>query len=309
LIKENNLDTKRIDKILTLIQTFEPEGVGARNLKECLLIQLKQFALDEEVEEKLAIIIRKNLQEIAKKDFSKIAKILNLTEEAVKAMAGFISEHLNPNPGGGFGSETQEFIIPSFSWEGNGKEAKISNLETSKGPNLTLSHYYLNILENPQTDNNTLKFLKEKLEKAKIFLKDIVKRQQTLEQIVQKVCESQVAFLNGEKHFLTPILQKDLAQNFNLHTSYVSRALSGKYIQTPRGIFPLKYLCSRSNRGRSISEIMFAVKNIIEKENKKKPLTDTQVQKELEKQGFFLARRTVAKYRSKAGLSTKGKRK
>jgi len=293
-----------VDKILKIIQSFEPEGVAARDLKECLLIQIHAYNFEsEELEKFLEKAIEKHLEDIGKQDFSKVAKGLGIPESGVVEIANFIKENLNPYPAAAFGGQTRH-VIPSFAVEEAEKGYKVISLENRYGPVLKLSPEYLKMLDDPRTDEKTVNFLKEKLKKAKELMEDFSKRSETLEKIVRKIVDSQADFLEKGLIWLKPLSQKSLADEFGLHPSTISRAVAAKYVQTPQGLYSLKLLCPRGPKGITANRMKAMILEIINAEDKANPFTDEQLTHRLNERGIDIDRRTVAYYRKELKLPT-----
>jgi len=306
--KELNVTQKKIDSILEMIQGFEPEGVGARDLKECLVIQVHEYNFETpELEGLLIKAIKDHLEDLAEKSFDKISKSLKIPLDGAVKLAEFIKNNLNPDPGSDF-AEKVTCIIPSFTIKKEKDSYKVVNLEKTYGPVIKLSSNYEKMLKDPKSDAETVKFLKGKLESAKDFLENIEKRHKTIEEILNVIIESQSRFFESDSSQLAPLMQKDIADKFGLHPSTVSRAISNKYIQTPRGILSLKYLCPRDIRGLTSENIQKLIGDIIKNEDKASPLDDEQIAEKIRAEGITIKRRTVAAYRQKLGIDISSKR-
>ena len=306
--KELKAGPEEIDDALELIQDFEPEGIGARDLKECLLIQVREYNFEsEELEDVLTKAIEEHLDDLAEKNFAKIAKSLKITKDGAAKLAEFIKNNLNPNPGSMF-AERLPCVIPSFSIVKEKNRYKAVNLESTYGPVLKISPVYEKMLKDPKTDAKSIEFLKDKLEAAKDFLENIAKRHETIEKILDMMISSQSGFFEGGEVKLNPLMQKNIAKELGLHPSTISRAISNKYVQTPRGIVLLKILCPREIKGTTGKKINELIENIINSEDKKNPLTDDEMAEKLKGDGLYLERRTVASYRNKLGFEIASKR-
>lgn len=309
IMREFSISRPTVDKVLKIVQGFEPEGVGARDVKECLLIQIREYNFENEALQKLLTkAVEKHLEDLGQEDFAKIAKGLGIAETGVTEIANFIKNNLNPNPGSSFGGKTKH-VIPSFAVEKTEKGNKIINLETRYGPVINISSQYLKMLENPKTDQKTREFLKEKLKTAKNLIEDFSKRSETLEKIVRKIVETQGDFLDRGVTWLQPLAQKNLAVEFGLHPSTISRAVAQKYIQTTKGIFPLKFLCPRGPKGMTVARTKTMLTDIIKKEDKNNPLTDKEITQIMQAQGARIDRRTVAYYRKELEIPTSDARR
>lgn len=308
LMKELNVSRDDIDAVLEIIQDLEPDGVGARDLKECLLIQVREYNFEnEELEVLLIKAIKDHLDDLAEKKFDKISRSLNITKEGAEKLAEFIKNNLNPSPGS-ICVEAAPCVIPSFSLEKEKGKFKIINLEKDYGPVLKISSVYEKMLKDPKTDAKSMGFLKEKLEAAKDFIENIAKRHETIEKILDRIVRTQSENLESGKAQLNPLMQKDIANELGLHPSTISRAISNKYIQTPRGLILLKILCPREVKGMTSNKIQKLIKELILSEDKKRPLTDDEIAEKLKSEGLKLERRTVASYRKKLGFEIASKR-
>lgn len=250
-----------VDKTLEIIQTLEPEGVGARNLKECLLIQINEFNFESDaLQDVIYKTIKYHFEKLAKKKYKEIAEELELEEEGVKHIAEFIEKNLNPAPGYLYRNDRQEqTIIPSFIIKEDEETLEnkfiYENLEETKGPRLKINFQYLRMLENKETDDETRTYLKEKLEAAKIFIDNINKRQNTVNNIIKIITSSQQDFFEKGYFWLQPLQQNNLASQVGVHPSTISRAVSTKYAETPQGLYPLKHMCPRNFKGYTSMQI------------------------------------------------------
>jgi len=308
IMAEHNISRPTVDKILKIVQGFEPEGVGSRDLKECLTLQLAGHNFEnQKLEELILKTINKHLEDLAEERFDEVAEKLGIPLSGVQEIASFIKNNLNPNPGSMFGGE-KTHVIPSFAVEETPKGFKVVCLESQYGPRLYLSPNYLKMLDDPKTDAQTREFLKAKFKAAKELIEDYHKRSETLEKIVRKIVESQEDFLKRGVTWLKPLSQQSLAIEFGLHPSTISRTVNSKFIQTPKGFFPLKFLCPRGPKGLTVPRTKAMLTEIIEQEDKNKPLSDSEVTKVMKKQGARIDRRTVAHYRKELGLPTADER-
>ena len=319
---QNIVATKKdVLSILEKIQDLDPAGVGARSLKECLLIQLKRKnSLKKSVINSIKIL-ENEFEIFSKKKFSKLSEKLSLSQEDLKDAIEEISR-LNPKPGGSITSEfSNNTIVPDFILtieDGN----FIVELNKRNSPELRLSNSYKNILEGYKNDpkktksqNQTMQFLKQKLDSAKWFIEAIEQRHQTLFQSVNAIVNFQKEyFLTGEEINLKPMILKDIAEIINMDISTISRVANSKYIETPYGIKLLKSYFSegmKNKEGEEIStiEIKKILKEIVDQEDKNKPLSDIELSNKLSDKGYKVARRTVSKYREQLDISVARLRK
>jgi len=304
---------QELESALKVIQEFDPPGVGARNLKECLLLQLNQKEETREI--KLAkTILTGYFEEFTKKHYDKIIFRMEITEDELKDGVDEILK-LNPKPGGSFQSDKiAEHIIPDFLLEYKDGAMQLS-LNTHNIPELRVNRTYSDMLDaynknkrNKQT-KEAVSFVKQKLESAKWFIDAIKQRQSTMTIAMNAILKHQEEyFLNwGDELLLKPMILKDIADATNLDISTISRVSNSKYIQTPFGIYPLKFFFSEGllteSRGEvSTREIKKILQNCVEGESKQNPLTDDELTAILQEKGYIVARRTIAKYREHLGI-------
>ena len=319
---QNIVATKHdVLSILEKIQDLDPAGVGARSLKECLLIQLKKKNSFKKSVLNSIKILENEFEIFSKKKFSKLSEKINLSQEELKDAIDEISR-LNPKPGGSITSEfSNNTIVPDFILtieDGN----FIVELNKRNSPELRLSNSYKNILEGYKNDpkktksqNQAMQFLKQKLDSAKWFIEAIEQRHQTLFQTVNAIVNFQKEYFStGEEIKLKPMILKDIAEIINMDISTISRVANSKYIETPYGIKLLKSYFSegmKNKEGEEIStiEIKKILKEIISEEDKNKPLSDIELSNKLSDKGYKVARRTVSKYREQLDISVARLRK
>jgi len=290
---------EQLDGILSLIQEFNPVGVGARDLKECLLLQLRRLGMSDSP---AAHLVEFHLDELAAKKIQPIARALKLPEEDVKKTAYFIAT-LEPKPGRMFCSETSEYVLPEVFVEKIDGEYVIT-VNNDQIPHLYISNHYRKLMKNAKTTAETKKYIREKIQAGQFLINSINQRQQTILRIATEIVHVQRAFLDhGIKH-LKPLIMVEVAKVLGIHETTVSRAIANKYMQTPRGMFDMKYFFTpglKTVNGDNISNM--TIKDMIEQfvaeENTQKPLSDQKIVKMLETKGVKVARRTVAKYRDK----------
>ena len=306
-----NIITTRDDiiSVLKKIQDLDPPGVGARSLQECLLIQLNKKTNQKDSILNSIKIIESEFELFSKKKFNKLSEKLNLSDIHIKEAIEEISK-LNPKPGGSITSEfSNNSITPDFILTIEDGELLVE-LNKRNSPELRLSNSYKNILEGYKNDpnksksqNQAIQFLKQKLDSAKWFIEAIEQRYQTLYQTVNAIVNYQNNyFLSGEESDLKPMILKDIAEKINMDISTVSRVANSKYIDTPYGIKLLKSYFSEgmvNKDGNEIStiEIKKVLRQIIDNEDKSKPLSDIELSRNLSEKGYKVARRTVSKYR------------
>ena len=314
---------EKIIEILTIIQKFDPAGIGARDLRECLLIQLN--IKDSTPPIRYAIkILEENFDFFSKKHYAKLRKIYNLEEDELKSVIDEILK-LNPKPGGGYSGgrniKIHQYIIPDFTVKNTDGELELL-LNMRNAPALKVSRSFKDMLETYKATKEVSKqqkkdvlFIKQKIDAAKWFIDAIRQRQQTLMLVMRAILDKQkMFFLTGDETELLPMILKDIAEKVDLDISTVSRVVNSKYVQTEFGIKLLKFFFSESMTnaaGEEVStrKIKSILQDIINEENKKKPFSDQKLMEMLKIEGFPIARRTVAKYRDQLSISVARLRK
>ncbi len=306
-------DENRIQKILDKIYLLDPAGIGAKDLQQCLLLQLKRKKINKNVSNATKII-KDLFDEFSKRHFDKIKSKLNISDEDLKESIYEI-EKLNPKPGGAYNETTKinSSIVPDFTVEVLDGEVKLK-LNSRNAPDLYVSEEYKNMLsgyseskEKSKSQKDAVMFIKQKLDSAKWFIEAIKQRNQTLIMTMSAIVNFQKEyFLSGDEKKLKPMILKDIAEKITMDISTISRVANSKYVDTPYGTKLIKSFFSegiKNSKGEEIStiEVKKTLEAIIESENKQKPLTDDQLTKLLNKEGYPIARRTVAKYREMIG--------
>lgn len=308
-------DAEELEDVLFKVQNFEPAGIGARSLQECLLLQLERKDPEEEVNRLAYEVIDRCFNEFSKKHYDKIARKLSISDEDMLKEAIAIVTKLNPKPGGS-GDEMvrTQYLMPDFQLANNNGKLELS-LNGKNAPELRVSRSYSEMLHAYDKGNKkdkklkeTVTFIKQKLDSAKWFIDAIKQRQQTLLNTMQAIINFQFEyFLEGDESKLRPMILKDISDRINMDISTVSRVANSKAIQTEFGIYPLKYFFSEgiaTDSGEDVSsrEVKNKLKEIIDGEEKKKPLSDDKLEKLLKGFGYNIARRTVAKYREQLNI-------
>lgn len=304
---------EEVESLLKVIQTFEPAGVGARDLRECLLIQLNTLK-DSPVVEDARKIIRDHFSEFTKKDFNRIMAQTGMTPERLKTAMSRILK-LNPTPGGqvsdAYSDHTQQ-VVPDFVLDVVDGEFVLTMPRFSV-PEVKVNHKYADILMEASNSSERSKkeaatFVKKKLESAKWFVDALRQRHTTLMTTMQAILDYQRDyFRDGDETKIKPMILKDIADKTGYDISTVSRVANSKYIETHFGIFPLKYFFSESIKNQagedvSTRELKKILQEIIDGENKQKPLTDDEIVDMMNDKGYNVARRTIAKYRDQLGI-------
>lgn len=303
LIKSYSVKETRVKKCLSIIQSFEPAGVGARNVKESLLLQINAHSFEEDlgIKELLVEVVKDYLEPLARRNFDDIALDLMVDVEDIELVAEFIQNNLTPTPAENYiAPEVQNYIVPSFEIRKEGDDYIFINLEKTKGIRINFNLKYLEMLKDPSLDEKTREFISQKLQKAKQFRDMINRRNEMMDSVGNIILDRQRDYFDKGIHYLMPISQKEISELVDVHPSTISRAISSKYVITPVGILPLKYLCPRQVSGVSTQRIKFIINDIISIDP---DLSDIKIASQLEKSNIFIKRRTVAKYRSQMRLS------
>ncbi|MCL4479539.1 MAG: RNA polymerase factor sigma-54 [Deltaproteobacteria bacterium] len=290
---------EQVEEVLKKIQGFDPSGVGARDLKECLLIQLSHLGIENPI---IKDIVLNHLNNLERKAYHSISKAIGVNVEIVMAAANAILR-LNPKPGSLYHSETEEnYIIPDVVVYKN-KDAFVVELIEDGMPGLRYMDYYARkVLDEIGNNDTAKKFIKEKLYGAKWLIKAVEQRKNTIKRVVRAIVMRQESFFEYGDKYLQPMVLKDIANDINVHETTVGRVTNGKYVQTQWGIYELKYffttsLKTESGELLSTKLVKQKIKEIIGKENNTSPLSDTDIVRFLKVEGISIARRTVAKYR------------
>ena len=309
IMEELKISEEVFNSCLEYIQQFEPSGVGARSLSECLLIQMKNKNLIDDI---LKSIIIEDLNLIGHNKIKVISKKYNMNiEDCVKYIEKI--KEFDPKPGRICSNDKSIYVQPDvIVRKVNGEFIIYMNDVTNF--NLYINNYYKNILNSNETDENAKEFIKNKLNHALNLLKNIETRKSTILKIAEVILREQEDFFNKGLKYIKPLRLKDIANDLGYHESTISRGINNKYILTPYGLFEFKYFFSNAvqsekQEGISSTKIKNMIKELIDKENKLKPLSDDKLCKLLKEEGIILARRTVAKYREEMNISSSSKRK
>lgn len=299
IVSDMGVAERKVGEILKIVHTFEPDGIGARNLRECLLLQIEANEFDDEgLKDCIKEIVSDHLQDIGDADYEAIATELGLEEEEVEAYVSYIKHNLNPSPGSGFATvgEGTGHIIPSIKADFVDGKIKLQNLEEDQGIQIQLSEKHLKMLEDPELDKDTRDYLLKQFKEAKAMVDDLKRRKETLQRLVGFVMTKQKDFMAHGKAYIKPLLQREVAEEMDLSPSTVSRIVSSKYVITPYGTLSLKDLCPRRVFGKTKER----VKGIILDLSHRYPnYSDQQLVQELKEEfDLEIARRTVAKYRA-----------
>lgn len=305
------VDIAVVERVRKAIQTMDPAGVGAFDLRECLLIQAREEGYGDDA---VIAIISTHLEDLAQNRINNIIKATGFELEDVQAAVEII-KGFNPKPGASFPSTGDEIYVSPEVFVEKVDDEYVVTMNERDLPRLRINNLYKDAMKHrDKTEKETYEFIRNKLEAARSFLKYVDKRKETILSVTRAICEVQRDFLDFGILHLKPLTLQDVAGMAGVHESTVSRATSGKYVQTPRGLFELKFFFSGAARTQSGEDVStMAVKkridDLVKAENPKKPLSDSHIVDLLKKDGIFLARRTVAKYRIELNIPSSSARK
>ena len=304
-----NWDIELIEEGVEVVQTLEPTGVGAANLKECLLLQIEEKGKKGLVEK----IINNHLEDLALNKVTKIAKQLDVNINEIQEAIDYI-KMLEPKPGRAFNNQTLEsvkYITPDAVIEYIDGDYRVI-VADSAGPRLNINNFYKDIIEK-SSDEKAKEFLSERLNAASWMIKSIEQRRNTIRRVVESILKFQIEFFNDGEKSLKPLTLKMIAEDIEMHESTISRTTNGKYVQTPRGVFELKYFftsaLTASGGDLSSTSVKSTIEDIIASENLKKPYSDQKISDILKEKGTEISRRTVAKYRDELQIPSSTMRK
>jgi RNA polymerase sigma-54 factor len=311
LAKDMDIDLDEVVAVLHRLQQFEPAGVCARDLQECLQIQLAQLPPNTPWLEQARIVVSRHLQHLASSDYGQILRRTRLREDELKEVLALI-QTLDPNPGYTAVPEDIEYIIPDvFVSKKNGRW--LVELNPDIAPRLRINSDYASLIKRADNSSDNT-YLRDNLQEARWFLKSLQSRNETLMKVASRIVEHQRNFLEYGPEAMKPLVLHDIAEAVEMHESTISRATTNKYMHTPRGIFELKYFFSShvatSTGGEcSSTAIRALIKKLVAAENPKRPLSDNKIALLLQEQGIEVARRTIAKYRETLFIPPSNERK
>jgi RNA polymerase sigma-54 factor len=291
------------EKILALIQGFHPTGVGARDLRECLIIQLRREGKENSFEYK---IVSEHMEDLGRRRFPEIARRMGMCVEDVQKAADNIGR-LNPRPGQVFAAAPQNYVLPDVTVEKVDGEYQIT-LNDEQIPHLRISNLYKDIIASGNTQSGEVKdYIRDKIRSGKFLIRSIHQRQQTISNIAKQIVSRQRDFLEHGRSHLKPMTMAEVADAVGVHETTVSRAVSGKYMATPQGIFEMKYFFTpgyQTATGESLSNtsVKEGILDLVKREDGNQPLSDNEIVEILSERGIPIARRTVAKYRSELNI-------
>lgn len=310
IAESGEFELEAVETVLTTMQTFDPPGVCARDLKEALLIQVKRLGIDNPILER---IISEHIKNLENKNYKKIAGTLNITIENVIACVNVI-KYLEPKPGRKFSSEEPHYILPDIYVYKDGNDFKVV-MNDDGLPKLKINRYYKESISNgTEIPKDAKAYLHEKMQAASWLIKSIHQRQKTIYAVMESIIKFQRDFFDHGVAHLKPMILKDVAEDIEMHESTISRVTTNKYAYTPQGMFELKYFFNssirRTNGDAMASEsVKERIKNLVAKEDPQHPLSDKKLAALLKEDNITIARRTVAKYREMLYILPSSKRK
>lgn len=318
IAEDEQVKVEDLEDVLKFVQEFDPPGVGARDLKECLILQAKHL---EEDTNDLVQLIQNHLKDLEKKNFDGISKAMGLPRETVIEMCKIIYS-MEPKPGRSFATNDTHYVTPDVYIYKVGDEYVIS-LNDDGLPRLRISNLYKSVMAQnaaltgaakANRDTKTTDYIQDKLRSAVWLIKSIHQRNRTIYKVAESIVKHQREFFDKGPSFLKPMILRDIANDIGMHESTVSRVTTSKYVHTTQGIFELKYFFNsgiNSSEGDSLASeaVKLKIKDLVSREDNKKPLSDQQIVDSLKKEGLQIARRTVAKYREMLKILPSSRRK
>ncbi len=300
-----------VEKVLRLIQGFDPIGVAARDLQECLTLQVRHLSLEGTPAEK---IVSEHLRLLQNHQIPELAKKLNLPLEDLKHHIEIIQQ-LDPKPGSRYNPQPSQYVIPDV-YVVKVDDQYVAVLNEDGLPQLRISPTYRRLLDKSATENSdeTRAYVKDKFRSALWLIKSVEQRQKTIHKVATSIINFQRDFMDHGIEHLRPLVLRDVANDIGMHESTVSRVVTNKYMHTPQGVYEMKFFFHSgisSSYGESVSSVTIKnrIKKIIEGEDPRKPLSDSKIVSILQREGLILARRTIAKYREELKISTSNQRK
>ena len=308
-IGDEEIDIDEVEAVLKRIQRFDPVGVAAKDLRDCLLIQLSQFDKTTPWLEEARLIISDHLDLLANHDFRTLMRVTRLKEDVLKEA---VNQSLDPRPGQSIQTGEPEYVIPDVLVRKHNGHWTVE-LNSDSIPRLQINQHYASMCNNARNDGDS-QFIRSNLQDAKWLIKSLESRNDTLLRVSRCIVEQQQAFFEQGEEYMKPMVLADIAQAVEMHESTISRVTTQKYLHSPRGIFELKYFFSshvntEGGGEASSTAIRALVKKLIAAENPAKPLSDSKLTSLLSEQGIMVARRTVAKYRESLSIPPSNQRK
>ena len=307
---ELRVDASLFRRCLDIVQQLDPPGIGARNISECLILQLERMGISNNIVEN---IIMNDLELIGRNKLKDIAKKYKISIEKCKEAIEII-RHLDPKPGRACSNDKCVYVQPDVIVDKiDGKYIVHTNEKDVY--NIKINDFYRNMMTDKDSDKEAKEFIKDRLNSAATLIKNIESRKSTILRIAEAIIDEQQEFIQKGEKYIKPMKMKDIADKLEIHESTVSRGVNGKYMLTPFGLYEFKFFFNAAletdnlSEGASSAGIKRDIKDIIDGENKKKPLSDDAISKMLKEKGVSVARRTVAKYREEMGIPSSSRRK
>jgi RNA polymerase sigma-54 factor len=297
-----NIPADKINEVLRIIQAFHPPGVGARDLRECLMLQLERGDMKQTLEYQ---IVRDYMEALGKRRLPEIARGLSVSVEEVQDAVERIG-HLEPRPGRDFLPDNQQYILPEIFVQKVGDDFLV-HTNNEQIPHLRISNTYKDLMSQADSSSEVREYIRDKIRAGKFLIKSLHQRQQTILNIAKEIVHRQREFFEHGVSHLKPLTMVQVAEVVGVHETTVSRAVSAKYMQTPQGVFEMKYFFTSGIRtasgvGMSNTSVKDMIAEMINKEDPSKPLSDEEIVKLLSQKGIVIARRTIAKYRSELNI-------
>jgi RNA polymerase sigma-54 factor len=309
MAQNTGLPLEDLRRVLDLIQTFHPVGVGAQDLRDCLLIQLRRLGKENSLEYR---IVDKFLDDLGKKRFPEIGRRLGTTVDQIQRAANFIAT-LDPRPGQIFTPDPNNYVLPDVKVEKIGGDYQIT-LNGDQIPHLRISNTYKDLMAQDSNGNEVKDYIRDKIRSGKFLIKSIHQRQQTISNIAHEIVARQREFLETGVQGLKPMTMVQIADAVGVHETTVSRAISGKYIDTPQGVYEMKFFFTPGYQtadgvNMSNTSVKEAISQLVGQEDGRNPLSDKEIVEILSSRGIPIARRTVAKYRTELNILPSNMRK
>lgn len=298
LAQELGVPAEEVERVLRLVQRFEPTGVGARDVVECLLLQIEAEYPEEP---QLRRLVEEHLEELERRQIPKIAKAMGVSPERVEELKDMLAT-LNPWPGHEYSTELPQYVTPDVIVDKDEEGNLQVYLSDGSVPQLQISGEYRRMARNGKMGRDERQYIRDKMESAKWLIRNIEQRQQTILRIARAIVDVQREFFEKGVEAIRPLTLQEIADKVGVHEATVSRTTRGKYMQTPQGLYEMKFFFSPGLRrdtgeAQSAKSVQLLIRKIIDEEDKAKPLSDQKIADLLKKQGLNIARRTVTKYR------------
>ncbi len=309
IAEEANIDSEEVERVLRQVQLFDPVGVAARDLKECLLIQIRHLGIEDSL---VKILVEEYLPQLERHNYQAIVKKTGATMEEVLAAVDIIRQ-LDPRPGRAYSREHVQYIVPDI-YVYKVDDEYVVTLNDEGMPRLRINSYYREAVKNGMAPDDAKEFIQSKLKSAVWLIRSIHQRQRTIYKVTKSIVKFQREFFDKGVAYLKPLILRDVAEDVGMHESTISRVTTNKYVHTPQGIFELKFFFSvglRRNDGVDVAtqSVKERIKQLIQSEDPTKPYSDKQIADILAKDDIRIARRTVAKYRDLMGILPSSRRK